>query len=188
MHEITGWIVDLFGRRGGEKYGIEDVTQREHALQTAALARESGAPAELVTAALLHDIGHLLGGAELPGDCAANLDDCHESTGFVFLNQYFGPAVAEPVRLHVAAKRYLCTVEPDYRARLSPTSLKSFHDQGGAMDEPELASFRREEHFASALRLRRWDDDAKDREPAGLELEMFLAELEEALVVQGSLR
>jgi [1-hydroxy-2-(trimethylamino)ethyl]phosphonate dioxygenase len=188
MHEITGWIADLFARRGGEKYGIEDVTQREHALQSAALAREASAPAELVAAALLHDIGHLLGGGDLPQDCAANLDDCHESTGFAFLNQYFGPTVAEPVRLHVAAKRYLCTVEPDYRTRLSPTSLKSFHDQGGAMNEQELASFRREEHFAAALRLRRWDDDAKDREPTGLVLEMFLPEVEKSLVVQGSLR
>lgn len=188
MHEITLWVSDLFARRGGERYGVEAVTQQEHALQSAALAREANAPAELVTAALLHDIGHLLGGAELPGDCAADLDDCHESTGHAFLKQYFGPAVAEPVRLHVAAKRYLCTVDPEYQSCLSPTSLKSFQDQGGVMNGLELATFRLEPHFDAAVQLRRWDDQAKDQNRTGLEFAMFVDDLEESLLVLSSPR
>ncbi len=72
------------------------------------------------------------------------------------------PDVAEPVRLHVAAKRYLCTVEPSYASTLSPTSLKSFHDQGGEMSDSEVQEFRALPHYHLALQLRRWDDKAKD--------------------------
>src|SRR5262249_32499223 len=101
-----------FRRRGGDHYG-EGVSQQEHALQAAWLAEREGASPALIVAALLHDIGHLL--HDLPDDVAdQDIDTEHESLGSAWLSQYFGPEVSEPVRLHVAAKRYLCATEPGY--------------------------------------------------------------------------
>lgn len=102
-------IFDLFERFGSQRYG-EDATQLQHALQTAELARSSGCGDTLVAAALLHDIGQLMGGA---GDAAElfGIDARHEVGGARFLSRHFSPAICEPVRLHVAAKRYLCVVD-----------------------------------------------------------------------------
>jgi predicted HD phosphohydrolase len=91
-----------------------------------------------------------------------NLNDNHESRGYQFLLRHFGSAVADPVRLHVLAKRYLCTQHPDYEQRLSPTSRQSYYDQGGPMSAAEVAAFEAEPYFRDALRLRSWDDAAKN--------------------------
>ncbi|MBM4074779.1 MAG: HD domain-containing protein [Planctomycetes bacterium] len=161
-NNIVNHIVDVFNQRGSENYASEAVTQLQHAIQSALLAKRDGADEPLIAAALLHDIGHLLGTASLPNSEAQNYDDKHENKGYGWLVKHFGAQVADPVRLHVAAKRYLCTVDPNYCNILSPTSLKSFHDQGGMMSNEERATFERERYFQEALRLRRWDDEAKD--------------------------
>lgn len=188
MHEITRWIVDVFERRGREMYGVEEVTQLQHAIQCARRAEQAGAANELVVAALLHDIGHILGEGSLPESCAMNLDDDHEAAGHAFLSRYFGPSVADPVRLHVAAKRYLCTCEPGYQQLLSPTSLKSYFDQGGPMDGAELERFRREPHFREAIELRRWDDLAKDPDDQSEGIRDFVQRIDDALQAPVSLR
>src|SRR4051812_21354128 len=114
-------LCDLFATRGHGAYFGEDVTELEHALQCAHLAESAGADDALVAAALLHDVGHLL--HELGEDVAERgLDARHEEAGAAWLARHFGPALVDPVRLHVAAKRYLCTVEPAYRQGLSPAS------------------------------------------------------------------
>jgi phosphonate degradation associated HDIG domain protein len=148
-----------FARRGGEHYG-EGVSQLEHALQCAACAERDGAGPALIAATLLHDIGHLI--HNLPVDIAdQGVDAQHESLGSAFLSQYFGPDVTEPVRLHVAAKRYLATVEPDYFDLLSPASVQSLHLQGGLMKAEEGARFAGEPYADDAIKLRRWDDEGK---------------------------
>ena len=81
--------------------------------------------------------------------------------GALWLKASFGPAVADPVRLHVAAKRYLCAVEPDYHAGLSPASRLSLGLQGGPFTPDEVRRFEREPWFRSAVAVRRWDDTAK---------------------------
>lgn len=163
--EIVLRILSVFRQRGGEMYGSEGVTQLEHALQAASLARESCASPQLIAAALVHDIGHILDTeSEVPQateEAPKNLDDAHEERGRRWLRDHFGPKVSDPVRLHVAAKRYLCTVEPEYLERLSPTSLQSFHDQGGTMSHEEVQAFESEANCEAALSLRRWDDAAK---------------------------
>src|SRR5262245_56541694 len=104
-------IARLFAEHGGTAYLGERVSQTEHALQAAWAAEQSGAGPAVIAAALLHDVGHLL--HDLPEDCAqAGTDDAHEVRGALWLLRYFGPEVAEPVRLHVAAKRFLCATEP----------------------------------------------------------------------------
>ncbi|HEU4825413.1 MAG TPA: HD domain-containing protein [Dongiaceae bacterium] len=148
-----------FTRRGGDTYG-EGVSQLEHALQCAACAERDGAPPALIAATLLHDIGHLI--HELPQDVAdQGIDTQHESLGSAFLSQHFGPAVSEPVRLHVAAKRYLATRERGYHGLLSPASIQSLKLQGGLMSAQESARFAAERFAEDAVWLRRWDDEGK---------------------------
>ena len=151
-----------FARRGHEGYG-EGVSQLDHALQCGAFAQRDGASDALVSAALLHDIGHLL--HDLPDDVAdSGIDTQHESTGSAWLSQYFGLAVTEPVRLHVAAKRYLArrvSGEPGYFDKLSEASKLSLRLQGGPMSPAQAVAFEAESFFADAIRLRRWDEEAK---------------------------
>ena len=152
-------IFDIFEQRGSEQYG-EHVSQLQHALQCAQLAREHGCTDALVAAALLHDIGRLIEPAgneeELRG-----IDAHHENIGANALSAAFPLAVTEPIRLHVAAKRYLCATDADYVARLSAASILSLNVQGGAMSPEEVARFEREPFFADAVQLRRFDDWGK---------------------------
>jgi phosphonate degradation associated HDIG domain protein len=157
---IMDTIIELFARRGEAAYHGEAVSQTEHALQAALLADREGAPDRLVVAALLHDVGHLLDGQD--EDLAPRgVDGRHEEAGCAWLARYFGPDVTEPIRLHVAAKRYLCAVAPSYIDGLSPASRRSLKLQGGAMNDEQRAEFVSNPAHADAVRLRHYDDTAK---------------------------
>jgi phosphonate degradation associated HDIG domain protein len=159
-HSTTHTVIDLFATHGSSEYGGENVTQEEHALQCAELAAADGAPASLIAAALLHDIGHLL--HDLPADAPERgIDDLHEALGGRWLESRFVAAVTEPVRLHVAAKRYLCATEPAYEEALSEPSRVSLGLQGGPFTPHEVAAFEENPFWQDALRLRRWDDTGK---------------------------
>lgn len=147
--------------RALQPYGLTAVHQLQHALQAAWAAERAGASPELICAALLHDIGHMIHDlGEHPA--AAGVDDNHEERGAAWLAWHFGETVSEPVRLHVAAKRYLCAREPDYFGRLSKDSVESLTLQGGPMRASECEAFEREPYAQAALQLRRWDEEAKD--------------------------
>ncbi|KDN82718.1 2-trimethylaminoethylphosphonate dioxygenase [Kitasatospora cheerisanensis] len=149
----------LFAGEGAGEYLGEAVTMAEHMLQAGALARAAGAPPALVAAALLHDIGHFHGsGLEL----MAGTDNRHGETAADWLSRYFPAAVTEPVRLHVPAKRYLCTAEPGYFAKLSPASVHTLSLQGGPMTPEDAAAFAAGPFAADAIAVRRWDEAAKD--------------------------
>lgn len=145
---------------GGRQYGGERVTQLAHALQCATAAEVAGAPAHLVVAALLHDVGHLVHGLG-PRPAEHGVDDRHEERGAASLERWLGPEVTGPVRLHVDAKRYLCAVEPGYFGGLSPASVRSLELQGGLFDAASAAIFIDAPYAADAVRLRRWDEAAK---------------------------
>lgn len=178
---IVDEVVRLFASRGSEMYGGEPVTQLQHALQAATLAQQSGEADSLVAAALVHDIGHLV--HDLPEDAAEQgIDDKHEELGDAWLEQYFVQAVCEPVKLHVPAKRYLCTVEESYGKNLSPASVTSLKLQGGLMSDEEVKAFESYTYFKDAVKLRRWDDEAK---VTGLEtpaIEAFRPQLQASLL------
>jgi [1-hydroxy-2-(trimethylamino)ethyl]phosphonate dioxygenase len=157
---IVDEIMELFARRGAVAYHGEAVSQTEHALQAALLAEREGAPDRLVVAALLHDVGHLLDGQD--EDLAARgVEGHHEEAGCAWLAEQFGPEVTEPIRLHVAAKRYLCAVDPSYLDQLSPASRQSLSLQGRPMGAKEQAQFEMNPFYREAVWLRRWDDTAK---------------------------
>jgi phosphonate degradation associated HDIG domain protein len=154
-------VAGLMRKHGGDAYFGEPVSQLEHALQAASLASRAHSAPELIAAALLHDVGHLL--HDLGEDIAdRGVDARHEESGYQWLLARFGPAIAEPVRLHVAAKRYLCRVDPGYHAALSPASVQSLALQGGPFTAGEVEEFERNPWCRDAVRLRRWDDAAKE--------------------------
>lgn len=153
-------IRDLFERRGGEQYSGEPVTQLQHALQTALLAEQSGADDALVTASLLHDLGHLLQDlGETP--TLRGVDDVHQYAALPFLRSVFPEAVLDPIQHHVDAKRYLCQARPGYHAQLSTDSQRSLALQGGVFDAAQAAAFIVRPGAPDAVRLRVWDDLAK---------------------------
>jgi phosphonate degradation associated HDIG domain protein len=154
-------VVDLYTRWANDPYD-ETLSQMDHALQTAALGAASGAGDELVVAALLHDVGHLLDLAAHDGRFQPTGDDLnHESVGARYLAGLFPPAVTGPIALHVRAKRYRCAVDPDYLMGLSAGSTRSLMTQGGPADADEVERFRQNPGFADAVALREWDDHGK---------------------------
>lgn len=158
--DILGEIAQRLDINGRHRYGLSDINQIQHGLQAAWLAEQAGDPPSLIAAALMHDIGHMLHDlGENPAD--EGIDDRHEDVGHAFLVTHFGPEVTEPVRLHVAAKRYLCGKEADYFAKLSNDSVLSLSLQGGPMSGDEIAEFEQLPHWQEAVRLRRYDEGAK---------------------------
>jgi phosphonate degradation associated HDIG domain protein len=153
-------ILAIFAARGSGEYFGEPVSMTEHALQAAYFAQLGGAPAPLIVAALLHDIGHLV--EDVPSDIADWKHDAHhEEVGSRWLATRFGPEVSEPVRLHVPAKRYLLATDRAYFAKLSPASVITLELQGGPMAGDELARFESEPFYREAVRVRQWDDQGK---------------------------
>ena len=163
----------LFARHGAAQYSGEPVTQLEHALQAAHFAEQSDAGDTLVTACLLHDLGHLLNDqGETP--TLRGIDDTHQYFALPFLRGLFPDAVLDPIRLHVDAKRYLCHVDPGYHARLSDDSKRSLALQGGVFDAAAAAAFLAQPGAHDAVLLRQWDDLAKQADLATPSLAHFL--------------
>ena len=167
-------IALLFARHGASQYSGEPVTQLAHALQTAHLAEQSGADDALVTACLLHDLGHLLNDqGETPS--LRGIDDTHQYFALPFLRGLFADAVLDPIKLHVDAKRYLCQANPTYHAKLSDDSKRSLALQGGIFSAEQAAAFIDQSGARDAVMLRQWDDLAKQADLATPPLAHFLA-------------
>jgi [1-hydroxy-2-(trimethylamino)ethyl]phosphonate dioxygenase len=150
----------LFAGRGDAAYYGEPVSMTEHSLQAAHQAALAHAPEALIVAALLHDVGHLV--ERVPDHIADWTQDAHhEEVGARWLAQRFPASIAEPVRLHVPAKRYLCATSSAYMGRLSPASVITLKLQGGAMNADEIVSFKSQPFHREAVRLRLWDDQGK---------------------------
>jgi phosphonate degradation associated HDIG domain protein len=172
-------ICVLFARKGGRAYAGEPVNQIEHALQTAMRAEEDGATAALVTAALLHDLGHLLNDqGESP--TLRGVDDLHQYAALPFLRALFADDVLAPIRLHVDAKRYLCATRDGYFEALSADSRRSLVLQGGMFTPEEAKAFIAQPHADDAVRLRLWDDQAKVENAATPPLAHFVVAIEAA--------
>lgn len=153
-------ILNIFSQRGNEQYGSEAVSQLEHALQCAALAEAANSSASLISASLLHDLGHLI--HSLGEDIVERgIDDRHEHRAIPFIRSLFGDEVTEPIRLHVNAKRYLCSADASYWNTLSPASKRSLELQGGIFSPEAANAFIQRPYAREAVQLRRWDDQAK---------------------------
>lgn len=174
-------ILELYERRGFRASGTAGVSPLQHAWQCGRLARAAGASPSLQLAAWLHDLGHLLdeGAPSLqPLDRADETRAAasaawnvaalrrhrnqHALRGAAVLLPLFGPTVSGPIALHAEAKRCLAALRPAYRRNLSAAALHQLALEGGAMPLPEARAFMQRPHAPAALRLRLWDDAARD--------------------------
>jgi gamma-butyrobetaine dioxygenase len=178
-------IAALFAGEGMREYFGEAVSVGVHMLQAATLAENSGAPDHLVAAALLHDIGHVRG-VQIAHILLSGTTDRHEEVGAGWLSAWFPAEVIEPVRLHVAAKRYLCAVEQDYLASLSRESACTLRRQGGPMSSREVREFEQSPHAQAAIAVRRWDEAAKDPAAQTPDFDHFRPVLERVLASSAS--
>ena len=177
----------LFCRQGASQYSGEPVTQLQHALQTAHFAEQSGAGDELVTACLLHDLGHLLNDQGLGFDDTPTLrgvDDTHQYFAIPFLRGLFPGSVLDAIKLHVDAKRYLCQANPDYYAKLSDDSKRSLALQGGVFSAEQADKFLGQHGARDAVLLRQWDDLAKQADLGTPPLAHFLGRAERCALVK----
>lgn len=157
---IVAFIGDIFERRGADSYLGEQVTMSEHMLQGAKLAEDAGGGDLMVTAALLHDIGHYTN--EFPDDALEKgVDNHHDKAGAAVLAAFFPTVVTDCVRYHVAAKRFLCATDSGYFDRLSPASVHTLNLQGGPMNKQEVAAFSENPNLEAIIQVRIWDDEGK---------------------------
>ena len=181
-------IMVYFEKAGTESYlgpQEESVTQLSHSLQAAQQARVFTSssssvfslPArDVILAALLHDIGHMILSRPDSWDASADTSEQHEWVGFHYLQSHgFSPAVAQLVLGHVQAKRYLTFAEPGYHEKLSDSSRMTLIGQGGPMSAQEAADFEKDPLKDVKLRMRVWDEEAKivDWQPTGHEMEEY---------------
>lgn len=164
MTDTADTVVDrlaaLFADQGAKSYLGEAVTMAEHMLQGAWLSEQQGESDEIIVGALLHDIGHFAG--HLGTFALTDTEDrCHERSGAALVEDHLPPAVVACIREHVAAKRYLCAVEPSYAEGLSRASQHSLRLQGGPMQGDEMARFAQHPHLEAILKVRRLDDAGK---------------------------
>jgi phosphonate degradation associated HDIG domain protein len=157
---IVEFLAGIFSRRGGEEYLGEPVTMAQHMLQGASFAERDGETDAIVVATLLHDVGHFT--SEFGTFSMADTrDKYHEEAGADVLDAFFPALVTDCVRHHVAAKRYLCAVEPDYFSELSEASIHSLNLQGGPMAADEIVSFETNPNLDAIVKVRRYDDAGK---------------------------
>lgn len=171
--EIVDEVVALMRNSGGGHYFGEAVTKLAHAEQCAWHAAQAGADEELILAALLHDIGHLLDAVEARRDDRVGVINHDELGAAWLLKRGFSPRLARLVGGHVDAKRYLTATNPAYLQRLSPASTETLRLQGGPMNGEEAAQFSATPELADMLRLRSWDEMAKDPGWSGPGLESY---------------
>jgi phosphonate degradation associated HDIG domain protein len=172
-------ILELLKTKGSSiQYGNEDVTQLDHALQCAQLAEINKLSKETITAALLHDIGHLLYENEDP--IHKGKDGHHENIGADYLSKYFSESVVLPIRAHVDSKRYLASVESEYYNALSEASKISLIAQGGPFSSAEAKNFIKKPFMKEAVEMRRFDDMAKIVNKKTPDLNHFKHYLDEA--------
>jgi phosphonate degradation associated HDIG domain protein len=171
--DIVEEVMALLRQSGTEGYFGEAINKLAHAEQCAAQAARAGADEELILAALLHDIGHLLDTPGTQRDPRVGVIN-HDEIGEQWLRERgFSARVAALVGGHVDAKRYLTAVNPQYRARLSSASVETLALQGGPMDDTAAAEFAAVPELRDILRLRSWDEMAKDPAWQGPDLESY---------------
>jgi len=160
---IADEIIELYKTHGGNEYAGEKVTQLQHMLQAAELARQGGYDDEMILAAFLHDIGHICVAAYVNNTMGNFGIVNHEKIGAQFLRKRgFAERIARLVENHVAAKRYLTFKHPEYFEGLSEASKKTLEFQGGMMNPDEAILFEQDELFENFISMRRWDEMAKE--------------------------
>ena len=182
---ITNEIVSLFEKYGDEDYDGEPVSQASHMIQCATLAMNKGEDTELILGAFLHDIGHLLKHDQQTEAMGKYGVANHEGLGADYLRaKGFSDRICAVVEKHVDAKRYLVATKPGYKEKLSEASLKTLEYQGGPMNTEEVILFKQQPFFNDIIKVRLWDEQAKDTKAVTLPLDHFAQLMREYLGVK----
>ena len=160
MLNIVDQIIFNFSNNKSLYIG-EDLTIAEHMIQTAMLAEKNKSSDDLICSSLLHDYGHFVikDPNQLVGD---KIDGRHEIIGANYLKKFFHYKIVEPILLHVDAKRYLAR-NKKYFKNLSEASKISLELQGGTMNDLEAKKFEINKYYESAIKLRKFDEGAKQK-------------------------
>ena len=170
---VTNEIFALYGKHGAEDYIGEPVSQLEHMSQSAILAAQQGFDEEVILAAFFHDIGHFLSSTQTQSMDGYGVMS-HEKVGADYLrSKGFPERVAKLVESHVQAKRYLTFKNPEYYQQLSEASKRTLEFQGGRMSEAEAQAFEKDELFELSIRMRKWDELAKEENVPVPDLEIY---------------
>jgi 2-amino-1-hydroxyethylphosphonate dioxygenase (glycine-forming) len=182
---IANEIIELYLLHGEKEYSGEKVSQLEHMVQAAELAKSQGYPDEVVLAAFLHDVGHIAESHTESNSMSHFGIKDHEAIGAAFLAaRGFSPRLTRLVASHVAAKRYLTLREPGYYDKLSEASKKTLEYQGGPMQEEEADLMEEDGLFREIVQMRRWDEEAKIPDQPMPSLDIFRQLIFEHLLCQ----
>ena len=170
--QVVDEVFGLYRQYGTDDYIGEPVSQIEHMSQAAQLALSEGCDDEVVLAAFFHDIGHFC------GKDAKNMDGygvvSHERVGADYLRRAgFSERMAKLVEYHVQAKRYLTLRQPGYYDLLSEASIRTLGYQGGVMSESEADAFEQAPLCQLSLRMRVWDEQAKQMHVPVIDLQIL---------------
>ncbi len=180
---IVKEVFELYERYGNEDYIGEPVSQIEHMSQTAELAEKEGYDDEVILAAFFHDIGHICVSRNKENDMGGFGTKSHEKIGADFLRKKgFSERIAKLVENHVQAKRYLTFKQPNYFDNLSEASKKTLEYQGGVMSHDEAIAFEKDPSFNESIRMRQWDEKAKEINASLVDLEKIKTKANNALV------
>jgi len=181
-NNATAEIMQLFEKYGNEDYDGEPVSQTSHMVQCAMQAMSEGADMELILGGFLHDIGHLLRHEQLTEEMGGYGVVNHEGIGAMYLrSKGFSERVCAMVEKHVDAKRYLVATDTTYKEKLSEASLQTLEWQGGPMNEGEVMLFVQHQFFDDIIKVRLWDEQAKNYDAVVLPLSHFSNLIEEYL-------
>ena len=172
--QVVAEVFGLYEQHGAADYIGEPVSQIEHMSQAAQLALAQGYDDEVVLAAFFHDIGHFC------VNDAKNMDGygvvSHERVGADYLRRAgFSERLAKLVEYHVQAKRYLTLRQPGYFDLLSEASIRTLGYQGGVMSEAEADAFEQDPLCGLSLRMRVWDEQAKQMHVPVIDLQILKA-------------
>ena len=182
--KVSDEILDLFNKYGDEDYDGEPVSQTSHMIQCGMLAMGEG-EVELTIGAFLHDIGHLLKHEQQTEAMGSFGVVNHEGIGAAYLRERgFSERICAVVANHVAAKRYLVATDKSYAAKLSPASQETLKWQGGPMTEKEVKAFKNHSYFDDIIKVRLWDEKAKDTDVRMVPLSHFIDLIYEHLQYQ----
>lgn len=164
IETVIDEILKVYAKRGAENHFGEPVSHLEHMGQCAQLAKQERYEEEVILAAFFHDIGHICTEYRNEQDMDGYGNIHHEELGANFLRERgFSDKIVRLVRNHVQAKRYLCARKWKYYRALSTVSRKTLQYQGGPMSIEEAVRFEKEPLFSLSLKLRVWDELAKEK-------------------------
>jgi len=160
---IVNELFALYEKYGKRSSAGQPISQLEQMAQAAALAEEEGFEDEVILAAFFHNIGYVCANSEDGNNAneSGNID--REKLGADYLRQHgFSERLATMVESDMMANRYLAYKYPEYYEQLSEADKAKLELRGGRMSILEAEKFELDPDAELFVRLRYWNDKAKN--------------------------